>query len=299
MATSIQSADADLFETAWKIAKRLSADFLDNKSHYLSNDYQESEVRKDFIDKIFSALGWDVDHNFQLDPYRQEVKIEKSAKGERGKADYAFSLSPFFHRVRFFVEAKRPQSDIATPDNCFQAIRYSWPRRVPIAVLTDFYNIHIIDSRFRPSIGSATSRVVRTWNCSQFGAREKFAEIYWLLSREAVVADSIERFADEHLPAQQVAVRQYRLFPSDTREFDDDFLAKLDEWREVKPALAGVLINQSKEPDAGPHVRSSGEIAITAPFVEIVDPLSTNPSSTLRQKSLFGACGSRSPPTHR
>jgi adenine-specific DNA-methyltransferase len=232
MDDKIKSADADSFEAAWIIASRLSADFLANKSHYLSNNYQESEVRKDFIDKLFSALGWDVDHNFQLDPYRQEVKIEKSAKGERGKADYAFSLSPFFHRVRFFVEAKRPQLDIATPDNCFQAIRYSWPRRVPIAVLTDFYHIHIIDSRFRPNIGTATARVVRTWNCSQFGERESFAEIYWLLSREAVAADSIERFADEHLPAQQVAVRQYSLFPNDTREFDEDFLAKLDEWRE-------------------------------------------------------------------
>jgi adenine-specific DNA-methyltransferase len=223
----------EAFEKAWVLAKRLSEDFLSNKAHYLSSDYQESEVRKDFIDKMFVALGWDVDHNIQLDPYRQEVKIEKSSLRSRGKADYAFSLAPFFQRIRFFVEAKRPQLDIATPDNAFQAIRYSWPRRIPIAILTDFHSIHIVDSRFRPNIDSAVSRVVRSWNCAQFADREVFAEIYWLISREAVAAGSIERFAEEHLPTQNVAARQYSLFPNETREFDDDFLAKLDEWREA------------------------------------------------------------------
>jgi adenine-specific DNA-methyltransferase len=29
-----------------------------------------------------------------------------------------------------------------------------------------------------------------------------------------------------------VAARQYNLFPGETRDFDDDFLIKLDEWRE-------------------------------------------------------------------
>jgi len=43
---------------------------------------------------------------------------------EGGKADYAFSLAPFYTRVRFLVEAKRPQANILTPDNCFQLIRY-------------------------------------------------------------------------------------------------------------------------------------------------------------------------------
>jgi adenine-specific DNA-methyltransferase len=221
----------DAFEKAWATAQKLAADFLANKDHYLSGQYQEAEVRKDFIDKFFIALGWDVDHNQQPDPYRQEVKIEKSSERAKGKADYAFSLAPFFGRVRFFVEAKRPQPHIATPDNCFQAIRYSWPRGVPIAVLTDFYHIHIVDSRFRPNIDTAASRAVRKWNCAEFKDGEKFAEIYWLLSHEAVAADSIGRFAETILPPQQVAVRQYSLFPGEAREFDDDFLAKLDEWR--------------------------------------------------------------------
>jgi len=103
--------------------------FEKNQHHYLSASYQEQEARKDFLDKFFMALGWDVNHETQTNPYEQEVKIEKSVTTGTAKrrADYSFSLAPHFtKRPRFFVEAKRPQQDIATPDNYFQSIRYSW-----------------------------------------------------------------------------------------------------------------------------------------------------------------------------
>ena len=241
-------SNSEQFEHAWAAATGLSKSFLDNKRHYVdSGSYQETEARTDFIDKFFVALGWDVNHDRQRDPYRQEVKIEKSSQERSsGRVDYAFSLAPFFRRPRFLVEAKRPQQNIISPDNCFQTIRYGWPQRVPICVLTDFNFIHILDTRFRPNINSAVSRVVKSWHCSEFSDRTKFAEIYWLLSHEAVAEDSIDRFAAEFLPEQQAAARQYSLFPGEVRDFDDDFLIKLDEWREqlaVAFALADSELN--------------------------------------------------------
>ena len=222
-----------MIDEAFESVKALTEAFLDNKRHYVdSGSYQEAEVRSDFIDKFFIALGWDVNHDHQRDPYRQEVKIEKPDLRRSGRADYAFSLAPFFRRTRFLVEAKRPQPNILSPDNCFQTIRYGWPQRTPICVLTDFNNLHILDTRYRPNINSAVSRVVKSWHCSEFADRSKFEEIYWLLAREAVEEDSIERFAADFLPVQQVAARQYELLPTETRDFDDDFLIKLDEWRE-------------------------------------------------------------------
>ena len=118
-----------------------------------------------------------------------------------------------------------------------QTIRYSWPKGLPISVLTDFNHFHIIDTRFRPNINSAVSRVVRSWNFRDFLNHEKFAEIYYLFSRAAVANGSIENFTEIALPAVQVAARQYTLFPAATRDFDDDFLDKLDEWRESLAAL--------------------------------------------------------------
>lgn len=219
------------FDQSWAAVSNLATQFSQNLPLYLSAGYQEAEVRKYFLDKFFKSLGWDVDHEQNSDPYKREVRIEKPEKKARGRADYAFSLAPHYRRVRFFAEAKRPQSSIATPDNCFQAIRYSWPKGLPITVLTDFNSFHVIDSRFRPNINTATSRVVRSWNYTDYLDKEKFAEIYYLFSREAVFDGSIESFAENELPTVEAAVKQFTLFAADARDFDDDFLTQLDAWR--------------------------------------------------------------------
>lgn len=250
--TSPESTRAGL-ESARSAVRALAEQFASSEAHYISGAYQEAEARKDFIDKMFKALGWDVDHDRQPDPYRQEVKIEKSDGRHSGRADYAFSLAPAYQRVQFLVEAKRPQANIATPDNCFQIIRYSWPLGLPIGILTDFRSLHVVDTRFRPSIGTASSRVVRSWRLDDLKEDDEFAALYWLLSREAVAEGSIVRFAEAFLPDQTVAQRQYSLFAEDVRAFDDDFLAKLGSWRrqlasifsDAEPSLSGMQITEA------------------------------------------------------
>jgi predicted type IV restriction endonuclease len=111
------------FDAAFEKVENLAATFKANEPGYLSADYQEAEARKDFIDKFFIALGWDVNHDVQTNPYAQEVKVERTSGGaSQRRADYAFYLAPNFRHVRFYVEAKKPHSDIATPDNYFQTI---------------------------------------------------------------------------------------------------------------------------------------------------------------------------------
>ncbi len=215
-------------EAAHAKVMTLVSNFRANQRYYFSDKYLEMDVRTDFINHLFHALGW-IRSN---DPYRQEMKLEQSSHATKGRADYAFSLAPSYHRVRFYVEAKRPQPSIDTPDNCFQAIRYSWPKGIPITALTDFCHIHVVDCRFRPNIDTAAKRIVRTWHYTELENRDRFCELYWLLSREAVSNGSIENFARNELPPEQVAAKQYSLFPGEAREFDDDFLQKLDGWRE-------------------------------------------------------------------
>ena len=78
----------------------------------MSPGYIEAEARHDFIDDFFIALGWDVRHKEQTNPYAQEVKIEKSQAQQnetaRKRADYAFYTSPNFKDEVFFAEAKSP-----------------------------------------------------------------------------------------------------------------------------------------------------------------------------------------------
>ena len=103
--------------------------------------------------------------------------------------------------------------------------------------------MHVIDSRFKPNINSATTRVVASWSLRDFHDRERFGKLYWLLSREAVRDGSIERFAQTQLPIEGVAVRQYSLFPEEVRDFDDDFLGKLDNWR----SQLAVILNRARK----------------------------------------------------
>ena len=144
------------FEAAFAAVRELVETFHSNKSYYLSADYQEAEVRRDFIDKLFVALGWDVNHETQRNPYEQEVKVERSVSaGGQRRADYAFHLAPNFRDVRFFVEAKKPYGDIATAENYFQTIRYGWNSGTPLSVLTDFEQFHVIDCRYKPDLETA------------------------------------------------------------------------------------------------------------------------------------------------
>ena len=65
------------FPDAFARVKQLVADFRANEKFYLSQAYQEQEARRDFIDKFWLALGWDVNHETQKNPYEQEVKVER------------------------------------------------------------------------------------------------------------------------------------------------------------------------------------------------------------------------------
>ena len=166
------------FDEAFRRAKELVADFRDNEKFYLSPQYQEQEARRDFIDKFWLALGWDVNHEIQKNPFEQEVKVERKEHGySQRRADYAFYLAPDFRDVKFYVEAKKPRGDIATADNYFQTIRYGWSSRTPISVLHDFEQFEIVDCRYRPHIETALGQNLRKYHYSQYEDSEKFAEI--------------------------------------------------------------------------------------------------------------------------
>jgi hypothetical protein len=111
------------FEDAFARVKQLAGEFKANEKFYLSQQYQEAEARGDFIDKFLIALGWDVNHDTQKNPYEQEVKVERKEQGaSKRRADYAFYLAPNFRDVKFYIEAKKPRGDIATQDNYFTSL---------------------------------------------------------------------------------------------------------------------------------------------------------------------------------
>lgn len=203
------------------------------KDRYLQSNYQEAEVRKDFIDPLLKALGWDVDHEREHNPYEQEVKVERAVPMTRTqkRADYAFYVAPNFHDVRFFVEAKKPSVDLErSPDAHFQALRYGYSANTPLAVLTDFEQIRVLDCRRRPHPESALDRTWKSWHYIQFRDPLVYAEFYWLFSRQAHVDGSYLRRIAE-LPKPKGGAKQRGLFKGGYQAVDDSFLAELEEYR--------------------------------------------------------------------
>jgi adenine-specific DNA-methyltransferase len=220
------------FDLAFAKVKELVAVFRANESFYLSPAYQEQEARRDFIDKFWLALGWDVNHETQKNPFEQEVKVERREYGfSQRRSDYAFYLAPNFRDVKFYVEAKKPHGDIATADNYFQTIRYGWSSSTPVAVLHDFEQFEILDCRYRPHVDTALAQNIRKFHFSQYEEAERFAEIYWLFSREAVASGSLEKFA-ENLPKKRGKAVQRGLLPGAWQSIDDSFLEELDSFRD-------------------------------------------------------------------
>jgi adenine-specific DNA-methyltransferase len=222
-------------EKAFAEVHKLVSDFKKGEKHYLSQSYQEAEARKDFIDKFFIALGWDVNHIHQRNPYEQEVKVEKSVtvSGAQKRADYSFSLAPNYRDPKFFVEAKKPSNDIYNSDNYFQTIRYGWHKGTPIAVLTDFKEFHILDCRYTPDINNSLDKCFKRFHYTDYLNKEKFGEIYFLFSREEVANSSIEKVA-ESLPKRKGKVTTKTLFPYEVHQtIDEAFLEVIDGIRET------------------------------------------------------------------
>ena len=224
------------FEDSFAHVRELAARFAENEAAYLSPKYIEQEVRGQFLDPFFEALGWDVYHREHPNPYEREVKIEKSVMvGDRGKrADYAFFTKPNFFQARFLAEAKKPARNLENPNDCFQAIRYGWNSNTPIAVLTDFEHFIVLDSRSKPNVDKALHLILQKFHYSQFADEEEFRKLYYLFSREAVVEGSIEKFVTglkkgkkAKLDAAAPAIGTVQVEP-----VGDTFLNELDRERE-------------------------------------------------------------------
>jgi adenine-specific DNA-methyltransferase len=236
---------------AFKVVQILINDFEDNINHYLSPSYQEAEVRKEFIDKFFTSLGWDVDHNFQKNPQQQEVKIEKAQRQQgavgQKRADYSFSLAPNFKQTRFFVEAKKPSRSLRkNPDDYFQTAKYGWNAGTGVSILTDFEEIVIIDCRYKPDIDTILSTQIKYYRFTEFRDEDIFKEFYWIFSREAVLAGNLEKYIDD-LPKPKGVAKQLKMFGGKYQSIDESFLNYIDEKRQE---LATAFYNNNKLLDA-------------------------------------------------
>lgn len=199
--------------------QRLIDRFRLHSGTYHSSGYNETQVRREFIDPLFTILGWDIanEHGY-AEAYKDVVHEDAIKIGGATKApDYCFRVGG---TRKFFVEAKRPSVSIAVdPDSAYQLRRYAWSAKLPLSILTDFEELSVYDCRIRPDKGdrASTGRVMYFTYDELPGHWEEFSGIF---SREAILKGSFDRFADSSTKKRGTA------------EVDDAFLGEIEKWRE-------------------------------------------------------------------
>jgi len=209
---------------------RLVAHFHRHLADFKGPDYDEANVRKDFLDPFFRALGWDMDNRAGLIPRDREVEIESrtSFGGSHRRADYLFRAGGI---ERFVCEAKKPSVELDFR-HAFQAKRYAWNKGVAVAVLTDFEHLKIYVVGGRPSLDQPEAGLWKEWGFQSFPGAAR--ELWDVLSRPAVAGGQLERML-ETLPKKASGKgrggKGWVLRPDRTRALDADFLDFLDEAR--------------------------------------------------------------------
>ena len=218
-------------EDALKQISDLVERFERNIEAYRNPAYNETQLRREFIDPFFEALGWDLANKAGSAEQYKDVIHEDAIKvaGATKAPDYCFRMGG---TRKFFLETKKPSIDIKDQVNpAYQLRRYAWSAKLPLSILTDFEELAVYDCRLRPKPNDKASvGRVRLYNCKQY--LDSFEEIYNLLSKESVQKGFFDKFAESD--------RQKR----GTTEVDAEFLKEIESWRE---ALAKTIAMRNPE----------------------------------------------------
>jgi hypothetical protein len=117
---------------------------------YRSSQYNETQLRREFIDPFFEQLGWDVANKAGLaHAYKDVIHEDAISVGSATKApDYCFRIGG---TRKFFLEAKKPSINIKDdPHPAYQLRRYAWSAGLPLSILTDFEEFAVYDCLSRP-----------------------------------------------------------------------------------------------------------------------------------------------------
>lgn len=192
--------------------------FTRNREAYKTGNYNETQLRREFLDPFFKALGWDIDNeNSYAEGYKDVIHEDAIKVGEATKApDYCFRIGG---TRKFFLEAKKPAVDIKNDVGpAFQLRRYAWTTKLPLSILSDFEEFAVYDCRFKPDQkdSAAVARILYIPYTEYVARWDEIADIF---SRDAVLKGSFDKYAESSKAKRGTA------------DVDDEFLQTIETWR--------------------------------------------------------------------
>ena len=164
-----------------------------NRDFYKTPKFNETQVRNEFLDPLFEALGWDIRNMSGKSTNEREVLLEESLKADAvthsKKPDYTFRL---FGERKFFLEAKKPCVDISTDDNpAKQVRRYGYTANLKISVLSNFEDLYIYDTSYKvEDEDTLTKARIKAYHYTDY--ENVVEELLQLLGKESVYTGHFE-----------------------------------------------------------------------------------------------------------
>jgi len=199
--------------------KRLIDRFDQQSDQVRSPDYNETQLRIDFVNPMFAVLGWDIDNNQGFAEQYREVVHEDRVKvaGATKAPDYSFRVGG---QRKYFLEAKKPAVNIKQNwEPAYQLRRYGWSAKLAVSLLTDFEELAIYDCRVQPKLMEKAS-VARRDFIAYRDYPDRWGFIVGTFSKDAVLRGEFDRYC---------ATKKGR----GAQEFDEAFLEEIEEWRKA------------------------------------------------------------------
>jgi len=200
--------------------KKLTKTFDYNLETYKKGSYNETQVRREFIDPFFEELGWDITNKQGYAEAYKDVIHEDAIKigGVTKAPDYCFRIGGV---RKFFLEAKKPAVNIREDIHpAYQLRRYGWSAKLPLSILTDFEEFSVYDCRVKPTKTDKAphSRILYLKYTDYI---DKWDEIANIFSREAILRGSFDKYVES------------KKTKKGTVEVDTAFLQEIECWREL------------------------------------------------------------------
>lgn len=197
------------------IAERIE-DFEKNKAILTKKGHGETNIRSNYIDIMFKALGWDMKSHYEV--VREYSQRDKSTDGGTKKVDYAFKING---KLKFFIEAKEASVDLEKDKAAiFQAKRYAYSSngKAPIVILTDFEEFRVFNVIKAPLIENTDRELLKSHTMKYTDYLEKWDLLWDTFSRDAVENGSLDKLKGK--------------IDKNTKTMDVDFLEQITSWRE-------------------------------------------------------------------
>ena len=207
--------------TAPEAIQKLVEKYTFHRDAYLRGQekFNEQQLRQDFLDPLFHALGWDVNNDKGHSEAYREVMLGEPfrVRGKTQYFDYTFRIG---NQRKFIVEAKKPSVKIKEDNEAALQVRqYAWNTKLQLSILTNFEEFAIYDCTIKPENSDAANKGrIEYFTYNELPAKWEYLES--IFAQESILRGSFDKYALSNKGKKGTA------------GVDDDILIEIESWRD-------------------------------------------------------------------